>query len=397
MKRGTDMYQEILKEAQAMQEELIAWRRTFHQMPELDLELPKTSAFVQEELQKMGIPYKLLCGGSCVVALLGKGNSCFLLRSDMDGLPMAEETGLCFASKNGRMHACGHDLHAATLLGAAKILKKHEDELTGVVKLVFQPGEETFHGAKAAIGDGLLENPKVDAAFAMHVGSGFTPQCIAYGPVPMAAVYGFEIRLQGVGGHGSTPELGVDPINTGLHIYMGLQELIARECPSMKEAALTIGAFQAGTVANVIPDTAVLKGTLRVFDKTVRENLIRRIGEIVEGVSKTYRTKAELEVLYDVPAVQNDAELSKEFVACLHEMKPDEYLVPTYHVMGSEDFAFISERVPSCYFSIGAAVEDKSKIVGHHNPKVMFNEACLPTAAASYVCVALDWLKNHAK
>lgn len=397
------LYQEILKEAQAMQEELTAWRRQFHQMPELDLSLPKTSAFVQDRLTELGIPYKLLVGGSCVVAYLGKdvmeqtggSGKCFLLRSDMDGLPITEDTGLSFASENGRMHACGHDLHAATLLGAAKLLKKHESELCGIVKLVFQPGEETFRGAKAAIEDGLLENPHVDAAFAMHVGSGFSPNYIAYGPAPMSSVYGFKIRLTGKGCHGAYPENGIDPINTGLHIHLALQELIARERPSTKEGALTIGSFHAGSAANIIPQTAELEGTLRVFDRNTRDNLIRRIGEVVQDVAKTYRTKAELEVLYDVPPVENDAALSKEFLAAIHAMKPEEILVPTYHVMGSEDFAFISERVPSCYFSIGAAVADKSKIVDHHNPHVMFSEECLPTAAAAYACVAIEWLKTH--
>ena len=394
------LYQEILKEAQAMQEELTAWRRQFHQMPELDLSLPKTSAFVQDKLTEMGIAYKLLVDGSCVVALIGKQTGktpekCFLLRSDMDGLPIKEDTGLSFASENGKMHACGHDLHAATLLGAAKLLKQHEEELCGIVKLVFQPGEETFRGAKAAIEDGLLEEPHVDAAFAMHVGSGFTPNCIAYGPAPMSSVYGFRIKVTGKGCHGAYPENGIDPINAAVHIHLALQELIAREKPSTKEGALTIGSLHAGSAANIIPQTAEMEGTLRVFDRKVRENLIRRIGEVVEDTAKTYRTKAELEVLYDVPPVENNEELSKEFLAVIHAMKPEEYLAPTYHVMGSEDFAFISERVPSCYFSIGAAVEDKSKIVDHHNPHVMFNEACLPTAAAAYACVAIDWLKRH--
>lgn len=389
-------YKELLKEAQDMKEELVSLRRSLHQMPELDLNLPKTSAFVQEELKKLGVSYKLLVNGSCVVAEIGKGEKCFLLRSDMDGLPMAEETGLPFASKNGCMHACGHDLHATTLLGAAKLLKRHEAELPGVVKLVFQPGEETFNGAKAAVEDGLLENPHVDAAFAMHVSSGVSPMCIGYGADPMAAVYGFQIDLEGVGGHGSTPELGVDPINTGVHIYLALQELLAREIPAAKEAALTIGQFAAGSASNIIPQTARLQGTLRVFDKELREYLIRRIGEVVEGVAATYRTKAKLTVICDVPAVHNDEALSKEFLACLHEMKPDEKLLPIYHVMGSEDFAFISERVPSCYFAMGAAVEDPSKILGHHNPKTLFNEDCLPTAVAAYTCVACEWLKNHA-
>lgn len=389
------MYKDIYKEAQELKEELIKWRRELHQIPETDLDLPKTSAYVQERLKEMGIPYKLSVNGSCVTAVIGEGEKCILLRSDMDGLPMAEESGLPFASKNGCMHACGHDTHATTLLGAARLLKNHEKELKGKVKLVFQPGEETFNGAKAAVSEGLLEDPHVDAAFAMHSGSTFPVGVIAYGPNPMAAVYGFKITLTGVGGHGSTPELCIDPINTGVHIYLALQELVAREIPSKKEAALTLGQFTAGNTANVIPQTAVLQGTLRTFDKDVRDNMVLRIREVAEGVAKTYRTQMEFETVCDVPAVENDPAMSQEILDCIKEMAPELKLAPTYHVMGSEDFSFISEKVPACYFSFGAAVADKSLIRGHHNPHVIFNEDALPISTATYTCVAMNWLNRH--
>ena len=389
------MSQNILKEALEMKEQLTTWRRALHQIPELDLCLPRTSGLIQEELTKMGIPYEAVADGSCIVAVIGKGDKCFLLRSDMDGLPMREESGVPFASDNGCMHACGHDMHAATLLGAAWLLKKHEEELKGQVKLLFQPAEETFRGAKAAIDAGVMENPAVDAAFAMHVNSGLPSDCIIYGEHPMAAVYGFEIKLTGVGGHGSMPETCIDPINTGVHIYLALQELIARECPASKEAVLTIGQFEAGSASNIIPQTAVLKGTLRTFDREVRKNMIQRIGEVAKGVADTYRTRMELEVLCDIPDVENDAELNREFAECIQAMNPELKLIPAFHVMGSEDFAFISEKVPSGYFAIGARVEDGTEIYGQHNPRVRFNEDALPTAAAAYVSVAMNWLEKH--
>lgn len=389
------MREEFIKEAEELSEQLTAWRRSFHQIPELGLNLPQTSAFVQAELKKMGIPYEVTVGGSCVTAVLGHGEKCILLRSDMDALPMREESGVPFASENGHMHACGHDMHAATLLGAAYLLKKHEADLKGQVKLFFQPGEETFEGAAAAIRDGILEHPPVDAAFAMHVNSTVPVNCILYGEKPMAAVYGFKITLTGVGGHGSTPEICIDPINTGVHIYLALQELIARECPPSQEAALTIGQFNAGSASNIIPQTAVLQGTLRTFDKELRENVIRRIREVAQGVADTYRTKMELEVLSDVPSVTDDLELNQEVVDCIRGMYPDSKLLPLFHTMGSEDFAFISEQVPSAYFAIGAAVEEKEDIYGQHNPKVRFNEKALPTAVAVYAGVAVKWLENH--
>ena len=188
------MYRELLEEAKTMEADLIAWRRKLHTMPELGLELPDTSTFVREKLEEMGIPYEIKVNGSCVVGILGKGSRCFMLRSDMDGLPFQEESGEEFASRNGRMHACGHDLHATVLLGAARLLKQHESELKGQVKLLFQPGEETFQGARAAVEEGVLDHPKVDSAFAMHVAAQMSPEYVAYGSLPMAGVYDYPDR-----------------------------------------------------------------------------------------------------------------------------------------------------------------------------------------------------------
>lgn len=389
------MYQNILEEALELKGQLTEWRRALHQMPEVGLELPKTSAFVQKALADMGIPSQVSVNGSCVTALLGSGPRCFLLRSDMDALPMEEVSGLPFASENGCMHACGHDMHAATLLGAALLLKRHESELKGQVKLLFQPGEETFNGAKAAVEEGVLENPTVDAAFAMHVFAQVPMNTIAYGEHPLASVFGFKITLTGVGGHGSMPEACIDPINTGVHIYLALQELIARECPPEKEAALTIGQFSAGSASNIIPQQAVLQGTLRTFDPEVRDYLIGRIRQVSQGVADTYRTGMDFEVLCNVPSVVCNPALNEELIGCLKEMDPKLNTLPVFHVMGSEDFAFISEKVPSSYFTVGAAVEEESERYGQHNPKVRFNEDALPTAAAAYTCAALEWLARH--
>lgn len=202
--------QEIFKEALAMQEELTTWRHALHQMPELSLDLPKTSAFVQTRLAEMDVPFHTIVNGNGVVAQLGEGEPCLLLRADMDALPVAETSGVDFASTNGCMHACGHDMHTTSLLGAAKLLKAHEAELCGTVKLLFQPGEETFNGAEACIKDGVLESPHVDAAVATHVASIAPVGLVAYGDVPNAAVYGFKITLTGKGTHGAMPALVCD-------------------------------------------------------------------------------------------------------------------------------------------------------------------------------------------
>jgi len=393
------MKHQLLQEAAEMQDKLTAWRHSLHQIPELGLNLPKTSAFIKEQLTAMGIAFREYEDISCITAVLGntdRGNGkCFLLRSDMDALPMAEESGELFASENGHMHACGHDLHAAILLGAARLLKEHEDELNGAVKLLFQSGEETFEGAKAAVEAGILENPHVDVAFAMHVASIINNNVIIYGSYPMSSVYGFRITLTGKGTHGSTPQLGIDPINTGVHIHLALQELISREVPATEEAVLTIGRFNGGTVSNVIPERAILEGTLRTFKPELRTMLIRRIHEVIESVSRTYRTEAEIEVLSDVPAVACDTDLNQEIISSIKSLDETVALKPLYHVMGSEDFAFISEKVPSSYFCLGAGLPDKSKWIGQHNPKVRFVDECLPLGAAVYAKAAVDWLNTH--
>ena len=235
----------------------------------------------------------------------------------------------------------------------------------------------------------------MDAAFAMHVASTLPAGAVMYGPYPMSSVYGFRITLTGKGAHGSTPQLGIDPINTGVHIYLGLQELIAREISATDEASLTIGRFDAGKVSNVIPERAVLEGTLRTFKPAVREMLMERIHQVVNQVAAAYRTEVEFEVLSDVPACACDEALNQEIANSIHDMDETLRLLPIYHVMGSEDFAFFTEKVPSSYFGMGAAVEDKTKWKSHHNPKVVFNEDCLATAAAIYAKAAMDWLSAH--
>ncbi len=335
------------------------------------------------------ISYEVPVVGTCITGVLGAGKECLLLRSDMDALPVQEETGLEFASGNGCMHACGHDMHAAVLLGALKLLKRHETELLQQIKFLFQPGEEIFSGAKAAIENGILDNPRVDRAFAMHVASPLPAGCIGYGEHAMAAVYGFKIKLKGKGGHGSMPEVCIDPINTGVHIYLALQELIARECPASQEAVLTIGEFSAGNTSNVIPETAVLQGTLRTFDREITELMIERISETAKGIAAVYRTGIEIETLSKVPAVRCDTDMNAKMKAALEEIKPDLKILSIFHAMGSEDFAFISEKVPSTYLMLGAAVNDKEKIYPQHNPKVQFNEDALPVGVAGYVCAAM--------
>lgn len=401
--------QDLATEAASFAGELADIRHELHQIPELGCELPRTSALVQRELDRLGIPYQVSVGGSCVIALVGagtragaegeQGGPCILLRADMDALPVRECSGEPFSSTNGRMHACGHDMHAGALLGAARLLKEREDEiceLGGTVKLVFQPGEETFEGMRAAIADGLLENPRPDVAFAMHV-NGMTPVgTVLFGSPALSGVFGFRITLHGKGGHGSSPEVCIDPINAGVHVHLALQELVSREVSATDEVALTIGRFSGGAAANVIPDSCVLEGTMRVFNPELMGPLKERIGELAQGVAATYRCTADLEVLSDIPPLVLDADVTSAAMGYIGAALPDTTFLEAFHAMASEDFALVSERIPSSYLMVGAAAHDTDEHFAQHHPKVRFDDAELPRGAASYAAVALGWIADQA-
>lgn len=384
----------VVSEAGAIHQEVIGWRRALHQIPEMGVNLPQTVAFITARLAEMGIPFEVYEDCSCVTATIGNGGKCILLRGDMDALPVKEESGLAFASSTKLSHACGHDFHAASLLGAAKILKAHEAELPGTVKLIFQSGEEVFKGAAAAISHGLMENPRVDAAFGTHVFASAPLGAICYGKFCCASVYGFRIRVQGKGAHGSSPETGVDPLTVGAYILLGLQELISREISACDEAALTIGHFEGGSAPNVIPDSAILEGTLRTFKPEIKTFIMQRITEIAESVARAYRATVTVEELSNVPSVLCDDGMMDMMENAVRELDNGMSLIPGLHLMGSEDFAFYCEQVPSVMCFMGAGVPDKSLWVGQHNPRIIFNEDVLLNEVALYVKMAVDYLEK---
>lgn len=384
----------LRQKAEAMREQLVTWRRELHQMPEVGAHLPQTMAYLQQQLTQMGVESRLHGDISCIEATIGQGEKCFLLRADVDALPVREEAEVSFRSTNGNMHGCGHDLHGTMLLGAAKLLKDHEKELKGRVKLLFQSGEEVFQGARAAIEAGILENPKVDGALALHVIAMLPMGLVMTGREPMASVDGFQITITGRGGHGSMPEACVDPINAAVQVYLALQSLIAREIGGTEEAVLTIGQFNAGDVPNVIPERAVLQGTLRTFRPEVRERLRRRMQEISAGVAAAYRCQAEYTVLSECAGVVTDGAVTDLVAESLRSVAPELHLVPGAHGMGSEDFAEITQKVPAAYFMMGAGPEDESKRFAQHNPKIQFNENVLPIGAAVYAQSAMDFLSK---
>lgn len=386
----------FMDRANELKDEITAIRRELHSTPEIMNDLPATTKFVKEKLIEMGLePKEIISSG--LVALIGgkKPGKTILLRADMDGLNMKEDSGLEFASKTQYAHTCGHDMHAAMLLGAAKMLKEHEDELEGTIKLMFQPGEEYFIGAKAMIDAGVLENPKVDAALAVHVMLDAPVGAIGYQHgYTLSSVDGFKITVKGKGCHGAMPEKGVDPINTAAHVYLGLQELIAREVSGFETAVLTIGQFSAGAVPNIIPDTCVLQGTLRTYSKELREYLVKRIREVVDFTCKAYRSTYEYEVLSDVPSLYTNPELLDEMLGYIKEMGDDLTFIKDSRATPTDDFAFIAERVPSAHFQLNCRAEGERGAFPHHHPKVVFDEDVLPVGASVFAQCAYRWLKS---
>ena len=401
----------LLQEAAELRDCISRERRALHQNPETGFDISATLSFVKSELLDMGLQ-PMDCGKAGVVALVGgkKPGKVFLLRADMDALPITEEADVDFASQNGKMHACGHDMHTAMLLGAARLLKAHEAEIAGTVKLMFQPAEEIFEGSHDMIQAGLLEHPKVDAALMIHVMAGMpfpagTVIVSAPGVSAPAADY-FEIKVQGKGCHGSMPNTGIDPLTAAAHILIAIQEIHARELAMDDRAVLTIGTMNAGTAANVIPDSVTMGGSIRTFDEQTRAFIKQRLAEISEGIARSFRGEASVSFGSGCPTLVNDRDLS---VCCEQYVKDllgsgKAFSVAELNAMsgggssksaGSEDFAYVSQEVPSIMLALASGQPEKGYGYPQHHPMVKFDEDALPVGSAVYAYTALRWLEAH--
>ena len=398
--------EQILQEASALQDEIKAHRLWLHTHAETGFDLTETKPYVKSTLTEMGYTVQE-CGKAGLVTTVGKpGGKVILLRADMDALPIAEEADVDFACKNGRMHACGHDMHTAMLLGAAKILKAHESELDGMVKLMFQPAEEIFEGSKDMIASGVLENPRPDAALMIHVAAGMplpagTVVVSAPGVSAPAADY-FTIRVHGKGCHGSAPQNGIDPLTAAAHILIALQEIHARELSASDEAVLTIGTFHAGEAGNVIPDTATMGGTIRTYDEKTRAYLKERMTAIAKNVAEAFRASADVSFGSGCPTLVNDKGLSETVTGYLKDLLGANRAFTTAELSGgkpargggSEDFAYVSHEVPSLMLALAAGEPSKGYVYPQHHPKVKFDESVLSTGAAVFVDCALQYLRE---
>lgn len=386
---------DFYKRALELKDNITADRRYIHQNAEAGLEMPKAVEYIIKKLTEYGLaPEK--CGKG-VTAKLGSGTPVLLLRADMDALPMEELSGEDFACTAGIAHACGHDMHAAMLLTAARMLKESESELKGTVKFMFQPAEETFEGSRNMIAAGILDN--VDAALAFHVAPGKMPTGLYMynaGGVMMNSVDGFRVDIKGRGGHGAYPNLTADPLRIAVEIFSGLESLIAREADPEKTCVLTVGQLHGGSAANIIPDTAYLEGTLRTNDKAARELLVRRIREVAEGTAKLYGGQAEITVLSDVPPLICDKVLTEKMAGYIKELSvPNIQPIPDMKANASEDFAVIAEKVPAAFIYISAGFSDERGSYSAHNPKVRFNEDALPMGAAAAAHCAIRYLSQQ--
>ena len=312
----------LLAEAEALKPQLLTDRRTLHRDPEVGPSLPRTAAYVTERLTALGYTPRPLAGG-VVADITGEDTGrCVLLRADMDALRVREATGLDFQSENGAMHACGHDMHAAMLLGAAALLKRHQADLKGTVRLVFQPDEEGFTGAKSMLAAGVLKDaPSPKAALALHVNSGTPSGMVLCGRGTfMAGCTLFRVSARGTGCHGAMPETGVDPINIAAHIYLALQALTAREISAKEPAVVTIGHFQGGQAPNIIPEEAVMEGTIRTFDRELTARIMERIQAIAENTATAFRGSAKVEEIASAPPLVNDPALMEQVSGWAEEL-----------------------------------------------------------------------------
>ena len=409
---GLTAQQSIQQDILEIEGKLIEWRRDFHQNPELSNREFKTAEKIAKHLTDIGLQVETNIAKTGVVAILegDQPGKVIAIRADIDGLPVTERNDLDFKSEvkttflnteTGVMHACGHDTHIAILMATAEVLSKHKDKIKGRIKFIFQPAEEgpppgEEGGAKLMIKEGVLENPKVDAIFGLHINSQTPVGTIKYktGGI-MASVERFVINVRGKQTHGSQPWSGVDPILISAKIIDGLQTIISREAELTNEAAvITVGKITSGTRFNIIPESSEMIGTVRTLDPKMREMIETRMKEMVEGIAKAYGGEASIIFQNNTSITYNDEELTARILPSLQTVAGEENVIIMKATTGGEDFSFFQEKVPGVYFFLGGMTAGNSESFPHHTPDFMIDESGLLLGVKAFIQISIDYLNQ---
>lgn len=385
---------DFFKRALELKSETVQNRRYLHQNAEVGLNTPITKKFILKKLAEYGV-YAKDCGyGIC--ATLGSGAPCLLLRADMDALPMREESGEIFSCENGNAaHTCGHDMHAAMLLTSAKMLKENEHLLRGTVKFMFQPAEETLTGAKDMIEHGILRDPTPNAALALHTAAGkMTPGTFMYNSesVMMYCTIGIMITIHGKGGHAAYPGLAQDPIKTAFRIYNEVTDIVHKK----EGVILTIGKIHSGSAPNIIPDTAIMEGSLRSQSEEELNLLFGEIKTAAQNIAEDTGCHAQITRLFESPALVCDKKLTEFTVKIIENMNlPNFSAITNMSACASEDFAYIAKNIPSAFLYLGAGFNDERGEFTAHHPRVIFNEDALPYGSAVLAQCAVRFFEYY--
>ena len=405
------------KTAEGLEKKVITWRRDFHQHPELGNREFQTAAKIAAHLQSLGIEVKTGVGKTGVVGLLkgGKSGPVVALRADMDGLPVTERVDVPFKSmvrteyngqQTGVMHACGHDSHVAILMGVAEILASVKNDLHGTVKFIFQPAEEGAPegeegGAYLMVKEGVLENPKVDAIFGLHINSQTEVGVIKYRPgATMAAVDQYAIKIKGRQAHGAAPWSGVDPIVTSAQVVMGLQTIVSRNLTLTDNAAVvTVGALHSGIRQNIIPEEANMIGTIRTFSPEAQKLVHKRINEIATNIAESAGAKAEVKIDIMYPVTYNDPKLTEQMIGTLEGIAGKKNVQITPAQTGAEDFSFYQQKVPGFFFFLGGMTKGKKPedAGSHHTPDFQIDEGGFVLGMKSLSHLTVDYMEQASK
>ena len=408
----SQLRQKVASAIQKTEHKCIEWRQHLHQYPELGNREFETAKLIADHLKKLGMEVQEGVAKTGVVGLLkgGKPGPCIALRADMDALPVVERVNIPFASKEktiyngaevGVMHACGHDAHVAILMTVAEVLAGIKSEIKGSVKFIFQPAEEGAPegeegGASLMVKEGVMDNPKVDAVFGLHIQSGVESGTIQYKPGAfMAAADFFSIKVKGKASHGSQPWLGIDPIAVSATIIQGLQQIVSRESELTKApVVITVGKIQSGVRNNIIPEDCIMLGTIRTLDSAMQKDVHRRFTNTITKIAEAAGAEVEIDIDTKTLVTYNDPALVKKMLPSLHTAIGEANVSERGWVTGAEDFSYYGTKAPSFFFYLGGMPKgtDKTKAPPHHTPDFYVEDGAMKTGVTAFCQLVMDYL-----